>query len=107
MAWGLAHLEITLAESDDVILHKIAVGALCAAVRRQCDPATGALLQKPSTGHMIGVNMRFERVEEPQPELFDQRRVAAHLLEDGVDNHRRSAAAVCKQVSVGGGGRVE
>jgi len=56
---------------------------------------------------MIGMNVGFERVEKAQVELLDQRRVTAHLLEDGVDDHRRTAAAIGEQIGVGGGGRIE
>ena len=53
------------------------------------------------------MNMRFERIEKAQTELLDQRRIAAHLLEDGVDDHRGIAATVGEQIGVGGRRRIE
>ena len=74
----------------DVVLHQIAVGALGAARRRQHDLAAGALLQQPGAGDVIGMDMGFERRDELEAQLVDQRRVAPHLLEHRVDQHRRA-----------------
>src|SRR5271155_152561 len=107
MAGGLAHLEIAIAKRDHVVLHQIAVGALGAAVGRQRDPASGPLFQQPPAGHMIGMDVRFKGIGEAQAELFDQRRVASHLLDHRIEDDRRSAGAIGEQVGIGGGRRIE
>src|SRR5881392_417999 len=107
MAWRLAYLKIAVAEGDDIVLHQISVGAFGTTVRRERAPAPGPLLQQPSSCYMVGVDMGFQDVDEAQAELFDQRRVAAHLLEHRVDDDRRSATAVGEQVGVGRGRRIE
>jgi len=56
---------------------------------------------------MVGMDMGFERVGEPQAELGDQCRIAPHLLEHRVDQHRRACAAVAQEVGVGRGLRIE
>ena len=107
MARRPAHLETALTEGDDVILHQVAVGACGATFGRQRDQATHALLQEPRAGHMIGMHVSFEGEGEPQPELFDQRRVATHLLEHRIDDDRRSRIAICEEVGICGGRRIE
>ena len=74
---------------------------------RKGDPAPSPLFQQPGAGHMVGMDMGLQRIGEAQAELFDQRRVAAHLLEYRVDDDRRSAAAIGKEVGVGRGRRIE
>ena len=107
MARGLAHQQIAAAKGDDVVLHQIAVGARRTALGGQRDTASGPLLQQPRAGHMVGMDMGFERVDELQAELGDQRRVAPDLLEHRVDDDRGPARAVAEQIGVGRGWRVE
>src|SRR6516225_87417 len=56
---------------------------------------------------MIGMDVGFEYVLEAQPELLDQRRVPPHLLENRIDDDRRTAAGIGEQISIGGGWRIK
>ena len=102
-----AHQQPPSAERDDVVLGKIAVRALGAARRRQHDLAAGALLQQPGAGHMVGVNMGFERRDQIEAEFAEQRRIPPHLLEHRIDQHRRTARPVAEQIGIGRGLRIE
>ena len=42
---------------------------------------------------MIGMDVGLERPLQPQPELVDQGRVAPHLLEHRIDQHRLARCA--------------
>ena len=56
---------------------------------------------------MVGMDMGFERIEQFQPQLVDQRRVAPHLLEHRIDDDRLAAFRIGQQIGVGRGGRIE
>jgi len=95
------------AEFDLVAMCKIAVGTLGAAALRQRDPAAESPLENPCARNMVGVDMGFQSLKQPQLEFAHQRRVPARLLEDRVDQYRLATAAVAEKVGIGGGLRVE
>ena len=107
VAGGRAHHQPATAECDDIILAQVTVGASRAARRGQHDAAAGALLQQPGAGHMIGMDMGFERRDQPQTQLADQRHIPPDLLEHRVDQHRLTAWAIAQEIGVGRGLRVE
>ena len=100
-------MKIALPEGDDVVRHQIAVGTLGAAGGRNSDPAAGPPLQHPGTGDVVGMDMSFERIGQPQAELLDQRRIPPHLLEHRIDDDGGTAAPIGEQIGVGGGGGIE
>jgi hypothetical protein len=102
-----AHHQPPPAESDDIVLHQIAVGSGNAARLRHHDLTAGALLHQRGPGDVIGVDMGFQRGDEVEAEFGDERRVAPHLLENRVDQHRGAALAVAQQIGVGRGLRIE
>ena len=56
---------------------------------------------------MICMDVRFERVEQLEAQFVDQCRVAPDLFEHRVDDYRGAAAAIGKDVGVGGRRRIE
>jgi hypothetical protein len=56
---------------------------------------------------MIGVDMGLDRPAQREPQLVDERRVAAHLLEHRIDDHRVAGVAVGEKIGIGRGLRVE
>jgi hypothetical protein len=56
---------------------------------------------------MISMDVGFQAADKLQPELAKQRAVAAHLLEDGINEHGLAGFAATQQIGVGGGLRVD
>jgi hypothetical protein len=56
---------------------------------------------------MVGVDVGLERPAQGEPELVDECRVAAHLLEHRIDDRRLARLAVGQQIGVGRRLRVE
>ena len=56
---------------------------------------------------MIGMHVRIERPYQVQLQLMHQRGVAAHLLENRIDQDRFAARTVAQQIRIGGRLRVE
>ena len=65
------------------------------------------LLQQPRTGDVIGVHVRFERGNERELELAQQRSVATRLFEYRIDENGLAAARIAEQIGVGRGLRIE
>ena len=82
-----AHFQRAAAELDAVAVAELAVDARGAGRGREGDAAAELLLQQPGAGHVVGMDVGVERPQQLQPELADQRRVAADLLEHRVDQH--------------------
>jgi hypothetical protein len=53
-------------------------------------------------GDVVGVHVRLEGVDQPQPELLEDREVGVDLLDDRVDEHRVARDGIGDQVGVGG-----
>jgi len=80
---------------------QIAVRAFGAARSRYRNPATCAAIQHPCTGHVIGVDVGVDCVEQMQSKLFDQGSIPAHLFKYRIDHHSLSRCAVGKKIRVG------
>ena len=98
MARGRTDEKPAPAKGNHIVLDQIAVGTFGPARCRQHDLAAGPPLEQPSASHVIGVNMSFQRREEPEAKLVDQGRIAPHLLEHGIDQDRLAIVAVAKQI---------
>jgi len=108
LVWpGVAHLERAAAEGDPVAVLQQPVRARRPARLGQRDLAVLALLQEPGAGHVVGMDVRLERPQQCKIQLGDQRRVAPHLLEHRIDQHRFLARRAAQQIGVGRRGRIE
>ena len=83
------------------------IGAGGSAARRERDPAAETLAKEPGGGHVVGVDVRLERVAQPEAEFGDQSRVPLELLEDRVDENRLLRVGVRQEVRVGRRARIE
>ena len=101
------HRQMVRAEGDRVARREHAVGALGAARPRQRRPAVEAAAQQPRAGDVVGVDVGLQGPEQPQAQLLHERRVAPHLLEDGIDQHRLARFGVAEEIGVGRGLRIE
>src|SRR5476649_341188 len=96
-----AHFERALAERDPIAVLQHPVRSRGATCFGQRNGAADPVLEQPRAGHVIGVDVGFERPQEPEPQLRDQGRVAADLLEHWVDHHRLAGDGAAQQVRVG------
>ena len=71
----------------EIAVLEIAIRAFGAALFRDKYLASHALLKEPRAGDMICMDVGIDGAEKLEPQLFDQRRVAADLLEYGIDEH--------------------
>ena len=57
--------------------------------------------QRPEPGDMVGVQMRVDRLHQPQIELVHQLQVAVDLFQHRIDDQRLAAAPAGEQIGVG------
>jgi hypothetical protein len=55
----------------------------------------------PSPGHVIGVQMRVDGLDQLQVELAHQLQIALDALQDRIDDQRLATMAAGEQVGVG------
>ena len=63
--------------------------------------ALGAVAQRAQPGNVVGVQMRVDRLDQPQVEFLHKLEVAIDLLQHRVDDQRLAAAAAGEQIAVG------
>ena len=92
-------------EAQPLDLELVALGD---AHRNDVDPrllahhgdAVGAVAQRPEPGDMVGVQMRVDRLHQPQIELVHQLQVAVDLFQHRIDDQRLAAAPASQQIAV-------
>ena len=97
-----AHFQPPLAEFNPVALAQVAIRTFRPAFRRDGDAASPPLLQQPRAGHVIGMDMCLQCPLQRETQFADQRRIAPHLLKDGVDQHGLARARISQKIGVGG-----
>ncbi len=75
---------------------QITIRSFSAAVFRYENLAAQTLFKKPGAGDVIGMCVGLEAVEKLEPQLLDERRVAAYLVEDRIDEYRLAALIIAK-----------
>ena len=69
--------------------------------------AMGAVAQRAEPGDVVGVQMRVDRLDQPEIELADELEVTVDLFQHRIDDQRLAAAPAGEQVGVGAGYAVE
>ncbi len=101
MPRGRANHKPPATEGYHIVLCQVAVGTRCATPRRQHDLAAQTPLEQPSTGHVIGMNMSFQRRDQAEVKLIDKGPITTDLLEHRIDQHRLTGALITQQIGVG------
>jgi hypothetical protein len=63
--------------------------------------AAGAVAQRAQARDVVGMQVRVDRLDQPEVELPDQLKVAVDLLEHRIDDQRLAAAPARQQIAVG------
>ncbi len=69
--------------------------------------AMGAVTQLAEPGDVVGVQMRVDRLDQPEVELPEQLAIAIDLLQHGVDDQGFAAGTARQHIAVGSGHAVE
>jgi hypothetical protein len=94
------YLETVAAERNPVAVTELNVDILRADSGRQTDFAARFLRHKPGARYMIRVAMCVDRVQKFQTEFLNQRKIAARLLEHGIDDDRLQGVMVSDDVRI-------
>jgi hypothetical protein len=65
--------------------------------------AAGDLAQLPHGGHVIGMGVGIDGLDQPDIEFAQQLQISIHLLQDRIDDHGLAAGPFGQQIGVGAG----
>src|SRR3954453_15145719 len=74
--------------------------------REPC-PRTGQCAKSSGAGHVIGMDVGFNRAGEAEPELPEQVKIALDGLKNRVDQCCLASLLTCEEIGVGRGTRLE